>query len=366
MRLLHRTAALLGLALVLIVLYGTSSASAGNGKRHRNLFVGEQTVISSKNVDRFSLGAPGIVDVRVPNDGSDLVVVALAPGTTTLLLLMKNGEKVHYTISVRQVRVSKRHNIRLDFYFVEFSKDQGSRIGIGWPGTIGGNAKVNLRADLLGNSVTSATASITAQVLPRLDLAQNGGWAKVMRESSVVMANGETGSFESGAELNFRVANSVSTGIEKIKYGSRVEVQPRYDRTTKRLDIRITAVVSALTGAAVDGLPGRTFTNLNTLVNLELGQSIVLAGIHAQSSAKRSEGVPWFNRIPVFGYLFGSKTHRSSSVENLIFIVPTVIQSVDIERRNLVEVAYEAYRSNSASAHQALREWVLPAVEEQD
>ena len=303
------------LRIILVAIAGTGTAYAapqGNSasqssEQRLDLFIGEQTVLSSKDVDKFSLGTAGIVDVRISDEGSDFVVVALARGTTTLLLLMKDGRQVRYTISVREVRVAQRDNIRLDFYFVELSKEQGSRVGVGWPGTIGGSASIDAAINLQTRAVSAATASIASEVLPRLDFAQDTGWARVLRESSVVMANGETGSFESGAELNFRVSSAVSTGIEKIQFGSRIEVEPRYDRTTKRLDIRITAVVSELTNAAVDGLPGRSYTNLNTLVNLELGQSIVLAGINAQSKAKRSEGLPWLHDLPVIGYLFGSQ-----------------------------------------------------------
>jgi len=203
---------------------------------------------------------------------------------------------------------------------------------------------VGLEFNLRPASLTSATASVASQVLPRLDLAQNSGWAKVMREASVVVANGEKSTFESGGELNFRIEGAVSSSIEQIQFGSRIGVRPRYDRSTGRLDLKIEALVSELTDAASDGLPGRSYTSLDTLVNLELGQSIVLAGIHATSKGKNSEGLPFLSQIPVLGHLFGSHSIRETESENLVFIVPSVVQAVTSSKRRRVVEAQEAFR----------------------
>jgi len=40
-------------------------------------------------------------------------------------------------------------------------------------------------------------------------------------------------------------------------------------------------------------------------------------------------GLPWFYKIPVFGWLFGSRADSVSRNELLIFITPRVIRSVE-------------------------------------
>ena len=40
-------------------------------------------------------------------------------------------------------------------------------------------------------------------------------------------------------------------------------------------------------------------------------------------------GLPWFYKIPVFGWIFGSRTDSVSRNELLIFITPRVIRSVE-------------------------------------
>ena len=79
---------------------------------------------------------------------------------------------------------------------------------------------------------------MASQVLPRLDLAQEKGWAKIRRQATIVVANGERGRFSSGGEMNFRIEGNMSSGVQAIPYGSEVQVQARYDRHTSRIEVR--------------------------------------------------------------------------------------------------------------------------------
>jgi hypothetical protein len=45
-------------------------------------------------------GVPGIADVKLSTDGNQFVVVGQKPGTTTLLLIKKDGTQVNYNINV--------------------------------------------------------------------------------------------------------------------------------------------------------------------------------------------------------------------------------------------------------------------------
>ena len=132
------------------------------------------------------------------------------------------------------------------------------------------------------------------------------------------MAKGEQGTFNTGGEVNVRLEGALATGLEQIKFGSAIEVQPRYDRRSGRIEVRISADISELAEPGVDGLPGRTISTLSTLVNVELGQSIVLAGADSRSAAKSSAGLPGLSRIPVLGYLFGTHASRKQHTENFI------------------------------------------------
>ena len=58
-------------------------------------------------------------------------------------------------------------------------------------------------------------------------------------------------------------------------------------------------------------------------------QSIVLGGLVKERKSLDRSGLPWFYKIPVFGWIFGSRTDSVSRNELLIFITPRVIRSVE-------------------------------------
>lgn len=313
-----------------------------------NLTVGQQTIVPAKGVRSYSEGAPGIVDIRLPKDGTQFVVVALRPGQTTLLLIMMDGSQVQYQIRVDKADgtadqgVAVVDNIRLDFYFVQLSESNNRQVGIGWPGTIGANFKLNASYDLLGGGFQNATAMIADQVLPRLDMAQTSGWAKVLRQAAVITSNGNEAQFASGGEVNVPVQGALTAEIRKINFGSDIRVLPRYDKRTGRIELQVQADVSDLTDPGAD-LPGRTTANLRTLVNLELGQSLVLAGLNSKSRRSSTTGVPGLSKIPILGLLFGSDGNQEEQIENVVFIVPSVVDAVSLQSRDRIVEAMEIY-----------------------
>jgi pilus assembly protein CpaC len=320
------------------------------------LEVGEQRVVSAEHIASYSEGAPGVVDVRLTRDGASFVIVGQAPGRTSLLFMLDDGAQRQYRIVVTAAeretrdaaappRVPPRDNIRLDFYFVQLSQDGQHQIGLSWPAAIGGGS-ASAVFDLRGGALTDATAVITDQALPRLDLGQAQGWAKLMRQATLITANGSGADVSGGGELNIPVQTSLSVGLRQISFGSSVKVNPRYDRDSGRIELDLHAEVSDLTSDHGSGVPGRVIAALDSVVNLALGQSVVLAGLTARSEASTTSGVPGLSQVPILGPLFGSTARRSEHSENVIVIVPSVVDSVSLDARERIRSAlalFEAY-----------------------
>ncbi|HVW25516.1 MAG TPA: pilus assembly protein N-terminal domain-containing protein [Polyangiaceae bacterium] len=331
----------------------TSAPSAAPGTETEQLVlqVGEQRVISSDNVRSYSEGTKGIVDIRLTRDATEFIVVALAPGTTTLLFLMMDGTERHYKITVVDPNahardkgdgtVEARDNIRLDFYFVQVDRNYGHQIGIGYPSSVtaGGTAQFDLKTGTLD----SATAVITNQALLRLDMAQASGWAKVMRQAAVVTENGQKSSFSGGGEVNVAIQSALSTGIQKIPFGSVIEVEPVYDSSSGRIELRLHADISELQADTGSGVPGRLTSSLDTVVNLELGQSLILAGLTARSERSSKTGVPGLSQLPIIGLLFGSHSHAEDESENVVVIVPSVVDAISMQDRERLNEALRRY-----------------------
>jgi Flp pilus assembly secretin CpaC len=162
-----------------------------------NLAVGGQKVINSAGVSNFSEPS-GIVQIKTTDDGRRMVISAVRPGSTTLLLIYGNGKQETININVyarspqairtelktllaglsgvdiREVggrvfldgavpsqddlaRIDRivalyagqvaslvtvdparqRTNIKLDLHFVQFQRNSSHKFGVNWPANIG-------------------------------------------------------------------------------------------------------------------------------------------------------------------------------------------------------------------------------------
>lgn len=322
------------------------------------LRVGEQTTISARGVKSFSEGTPGIVDVRVPPNSEELVVVGLRTGETSLLLLRERGKKVNYSVRVYDatpastsssstIRVLDRVNIRLDFYFVGLSESYSHQIGVGWPGAVGGAGVGQLSAtfNLQTGALAGATASLVNQPLPRLDVAQSQGWARLYKHAVMITGNGHQSQFTSGGEFNTLVQGALTAEVRSIEFGSDVRVQPRYDEKSGRIEIAIQADVSDLEDTNASGLPNRSRSSLQTLVTMEVGQGVVLAGLTGQRKRRSNTGLPGLSQIPIIGLLFGSDRESHEDSETLLFIVPTVVRNMSRSHSELVKEVFTIYNA---------------------
>ncbi len=234
--------------------------------------------------------------------------------------------------------------IRIDFFFVQYDKSSSYAVGLAWPGSIGGAGVVQNQVtyDFIAGTTTTAQASIVNQPLPRLDIASNRGWAKVLRQASVLTSNGMEANFDSGGEQNVSVNTGLTIGVERITFGTVVTVLPRYDSDTQQIDLRIASDISDLTASGTN-LPGRIFSRLTTNVRLKLGQALVLSGLHSRTQRHAVDGLPLLSEIPLLGVFFGSHADTYTATENAMFVIPSVVENVPASSLAMIDRALQQY-----------------------
>jgi pilus assembly protein CpaC len=396
---------------------GTAFAQKAKGDHEEiSLAVGETKTLPAGGVKEYSEGVKGVVDVVPTPDGRTFVITGKKPGTTTLLLIKTDGTQTTFDISVanrnpqqvereiqqllepfpgvRSRRVGSRiflegavptDNeykriqqivtvyggqvdslvtvgvaerkllIRLDFFFVQYSRTSGYNLGVGWPANIAGTTAAgqpvvqnNYSYDFVSRTTQTAQASVVNQPLPRLDIAARHGWAKVMKQSSVITANGNEATFQNGGESNFLVSGVGAAALVSVKFGTNVTVLPRYDSNSRDVEIKLLADVADLTPpSAPNGPPGRLTTKLETNVTLKLGQALILSGIKTSSVTHQVDGLPGLSEIPVIGLLFGTHAQEKLDIEGAVFIVPSVVDTVPKSALELINNAMGNYREFS-------------------
>ncbi len=360
-RWLHRALLVASLALVAssaLAAGGPSPAHAqrrGSEARPLELTVGESEAIQNDGVSTFTNGDDTVAQIDYDENTGNFLVRARRPGDTELLLIYDDGRQVRYRITVRQrvqaaasMEVLARDDIRLDLYFVELRENYSHQIGIGYPSSFppaAGGFAGGIDFDLVTGTLTRATASITDALLPRLDLAQTAGWARLLRQAVLVTVNGEAASIDAGGEINIVVTAGLQTQLRTIRYGTIIEMTPRYDSGSGRIEVQIRADVSELTPPVTGNIPGRSRTEVRTLVNLELGQSIMLGGLTSRSTQQSQTGLPGLSQIPIVGVLFGTNQRHEEGQENFVFVVPTVTQAVGRAQQDRIREALRVYES---------------------
>ena len=164
-------------------------------------------------------------------------------------------------------------------------------------------------------------------------------------KATIITTNGSEAEFGNGGEEYFLVSSGIQAQVQKIDFGTKVKVQPRFDPRTQNLEVKVKADVSDLVPprSAATQLPGRQTSLIDTLVFLKLGESLVLSGIKTKVQRRGSRGLPLLSEIPVLGVLFGSLQDSKEEVEGAVFIIPSVVESVTKSSYDMVSAAMEQY-----------------------
>lgn len=386
------------------------AAPAKAEEKSLSLGVGESKTLPATDVKQYSEGTAGIAEIKLTPDGKKFIISGQKAGTTSLLLIANNGSQINWTIRVysqapdeveneleqllqgytgirvrrigtrlfieggvqtqadmdriKQISelypgqveslvtvgtgaVDRNLNVRIDFFFVQYSRRSSYGVGLAWPARFGGApVESELGFDFVARTPT-ATASIVNHPLPALDFAAGHGWAKVLKQSVVITTNGNEATFESGGEVNVQVINNLAASIQQIKFGTNVIVQPRYDPRSGKVEVKLQADVSDLVPSPGVDLPGRSTSKLSTLVFLKIGESLVLSGIKTQNRRHQIDGLPYLSRIPVLGVLFGTHSNDEEDLEGAVFIIPSVVESVPKASYDMVKAALEQYEEYS-------------------
>ncbi len=79
--------------------------------------------------------------------------------------------------------------------------------------------------------------------------------------------------------------------------------------------------------------PGRTQKKITSTLIVKTGDTVVIGGIYQEDKRSGDSGVPFLKDIPLLGWLFKAERKEEAKVELLIFLTPTVINSI-LENRS--------------------------------
>jgi pilus assembly protein CpaC len=159
---------------------------------------------------------------------------------------------------------------------------------------------------------------------------------QMLAEPNVLATNGKPASFVAGGEFPFPVvqggATSGAVTIQFREYGVRINFLPIVTpRGTIRL--QVAPEVSSLdysNALSFEGftIPALATRKVQTQVELESGQSFVIAGLLDNTITQSLNKIPGIGDIPLLGKLFQSRTRTRSNSELMVLITPELVRPI--------------------------------------
>lgn len=159
---------------------------------------------------------------------------------------------------------------------------------------------------------------------------------ELLSEPNLLAINGQTASFLSGGQFPVpMVQGSASLGTVTIafkEYGIRLTFTPTVTpRGTIRL--KVNPEVSSLDFAnavSIGGfnVPALSTRKVDTEVELESGQSFIIAGLLDNTTSENLSKIPGLSNIPVLGKLFQSRGRSKKNTELLVIVTPELVRPI--------------------------------------
>lgn len=301
------------------------------------------TAASPQPSPRLSLApaSPGPVTPRDGKEGEGFDIIPDEP-TNSLILRASMSEYADILENLKTIDVYPQQ-VLLEVLVGEVTLDDSLKLGIDWTFTdaFGGGGKTKGTATLApgisGNNF-SYLVEKTGRLTAAFKSLAKDGKASVLSSPSVIATNGKKARINVADQVP--VVNSTlqsntnppvtTTTVEYRDVGVLLSFTP-YINDSGLVTLEIEQEVSEVSTTSSGTNDNPTFFKRSISTNLiaSQDQSIVLGGLVKERKSLNRAGLPWFYKIPVFGWLFGSRDDTVSRNELLIFITPRVIRSVE-------------------------------------
>jgi len=141
-----------------------------------------------------------------------------------------------------------------------------------------------------------------------------------------------------GTGVGTGVNNAVSTTSQYIDTGVLLQVTPHINTGgLVTLDVQVEVSIPGSLPTDCSGLaPTINTRSLQSMLNVQSGQTMVMGGLITENKQNSSAGLPLISRIPIIGGLFGQQTLTNNRTELVMFITPRVVET-ELDLKGIVE-----------------------------
>ncbi|MBK8162577.1 MAG: pilus (MSHA type) biogenesis protein MshL [Gammaproteobacteria bacterium] len=294
---------------------------------------------------------------------------------------------------IDEVVANAVRQVLIEMSIVEVELSDGYQAGVDWqrlsdaqgagsngPSVIGSFIGANLTSApffSLGYTSTDADGSSISATVRMLE---TFGDVKVLSSPKIMVLNNQTAVLKVVDEQVYftveqETTDATDTSLARTTYTSTIHTVPvgmvmsvtPQINGSDTVSISVRPTISRITGFATDPVPrllGADFDNLvpqiqvrelESLLQVANGQTIVMGGLMQNKMDKSKSGVPLFSALPLIGNLFSYRDDVLTKTELVIFLRPTVIKSAGVgldsgaARNHLVDPAEDVIGTSRPS-----------------
>ena len=168
-----------------------------------------------------------------------------------------------------------------------------------------------------------------------LGLLASDGKVKVLSSPSVMVRNNHRAAIRVGDQQPVTAAavnetgTIIATSVEYVDTGILLDIKPSI---TSSGTVNVELTQEVIDVGDIDIVTGqRTFLNrnVNTVVSVGNGETIIIGGLIRTNSAVSKSGVPGLRDIPGIGFLFGKTVTSDIRTELVIILSPRIVRNPD-------------------------------------
>jgi len=271
---------------------------------------------------------------------------------------------------LRAVRSAVMQQVLIEAKILEISLNDQYRSGINWQGFLGPNNDLGFTTNFSRNVVVGDTGTPTVGVTWQnsdqdlsiaAQLVKQFGTVRTLSSPRITVLNNQTAILKVAQNQIFfdlqvdretndqtqRTTITVESEIKSVPVGLVMNVQPAVDPVTKRINMGLRPSITRITGYVADPgvaiqvaqinaenntgvnvssqIPIIEVRELDSMVTMDSGQTVVMGGLMQETSENTREGLPGAMDVPILGQAVSSNIRGSKVTELVIFIRATVV-----------------------------------------
>jgi len=262
-----------------------------------------------------------------PADGSRPMNIVAYPSSNSLLLEGTARQLSTARRLIAQLDVPKEQ-VELSLWVIDIKKTNLDSLGAQWGAAARiGNVEVGFNGSSLGQGATLSRAQ-AVQFIASVTALSEQNKARIVSRPILLAQDNSPAVFDNSKTFLIRVRGERVASLEKITYGTMIDVTPHVVDTRGRIEMELNIEdgnsSNPTRGSGLD-LPVVSSTKISTVARVQHEQSILVGGYTQSHSSEGQEKIPLLGDIPWLGRLFTFRNTNEEQSVRLFLIQPRLL-----------------------------------------